>query len=147
MPIEHPNDSGAMASALAGSAAIERSWSQAMTRGAAHTCPACGAAPLYASYLRVNDTCPSCRSELHHHRADDAPPYFTIFIAGHILLGLMLTLEQVAHPPIWLHLAIVLPLCVVLCLALLPRIKGALVGLQWALRMHGFSGTPDKPPA
>jgi hypothetical protein len=26
----------------------------------------------------------------------------------------------------------------VLCLALLPIIKGAIVGLQWALYMHGF---------
>jgi hypothetical protein len=31
---------------------------------------------------------------------------------------------------------------------LLPRVKGALVGLQWALRMHGFGGVPDEvPPA
>jgi uncharacterized protein (DUF983 family) len=27
-------------------------------------------------------------------------------------------------------------------LALLPRVKGALIGWQWALRMHGFGGTP-----
>jgi hypothetical protein len=26
----------------------------------------------------------------------------------------------------------------VLCLYFLPRIKGGLIGLQWALRMHGF---------
>ena len=29
-------------------------------------------------------------------------------------------------------------LAVIASLALLPRIKGALVGCQWALRMHGF---------
>ena len=28
-------------------------------------------------------------------------------------------------------------------LALLPRIKGALIGFQWAARMHGFGG-PEK---
>ena len=26
---------------------------------------------------------------------------------------------------------------------LLPRVKGTLVGLQWALRMHGFGTGPD----
>ena len=29
----------------------------------------------------------------------------------------------------------------ILTLVLLPSVKGALVGLQWALRMHGFD--PD----
>jgi hypothetical protein len=27
-----------------------------------------------------------------------------------------------------------------LSLALLPVVKGAIIGLQWALRMHGFDG-------
>jgi uncharacterized protein (DUF983 family) len=29
----------------------------------------------------------------------------------------------------------------VLSLALLPRIKGAFIGFQWARRMHGFGDT------
>lgn len=33
---------------------------------------------------------------------------------------------------------------VVLCLTLLPVIKGAMVGLQWARRMHGFGTTPER---
>jgi hypothetical protein len=36
-----------------------------------------------------------------------------------------------------------LPLTVVLSLVLLPAVKGALIGLQWALRMHGFGSEPD----
>jgi uncharacterized protein (DUF983 family) len=39
---------------------------------------------------------------------------------------------------LWLHFAIWLPLTVLLSLALLPVVKGAIVGLQWALKMHGF---------
>jgi uncharacterized protein (DUF983 family) len=31
---------------------------------------------------------------------------------------------------------------VALSLYLLPRLKGALVGVQWAKRMHGFGGRP-----
>ncbi len=123
-----------------------RNWSQAMWRGFFGACPSCGTGRLFGSYLKVSDTCASCGEALHHHRADDAPPYFTIFIAGHVIVAGVLALEQSVAPPPWVHLVIWLPLTVVVCLALLPRIKGALVGLQWALRMHGFSGEDDRVP-
>jgi uncharacterized protein (DUF983 family) len=114
----------------------------AMLRGFRLRCPACGAKTLYSYYLRVSDVCPACGEELKHHRADDAPPYFTIVIAGHIVVSLLITVELAFAPPVWLHLLIWLPLTVILSLALLPRIKGAIVGLQWAHRMHGFGGDP-----
>ena len=46
------------------------------------------------------------------------------------------------------HLAIWLPLTLVMTLALLRPIKGALIGLQWALYMHGFDtrSDPDAMP-
>jgi uncharacterized protein (DUF983 family) len=89
----------------------------------------------------VADACPTCDEELHHHRADDAPPYFTIVIVGHIVVSLVLLVEMTYRPPLWVHAMLWLPLTVALALLLLPPIKGALVGLQWALRMHGFD--PD----
>ena len=125
----------------------ERSAFRAMLRGARHRCPACGQGALYSAYLKVADHCPHCGEELHHHRADDAPPYFTIFIVGHIVVGGVLALERASAPSAWVHAAIWLPLTVVLSLLFLPRIKGLLVGLQWALRMHGFGGEPDGPEA
>ena len=63
---------------------------------------------------------------------------FTIAIVGHVVVGLLLAVEIAYQPPLWLHAAIWLPLTVILALILLPPIKGALVGLQWALLMHGF---------
>jgi len=48
------------------------------------------------------------------------------------------------RPPLWLHAAIWLPLTVLLALLLLPPIKGALVGLQWALLMHGFDPNAEE---
>ena len=36
------------------------------------------------------------------------------------------------------------PTGLILALWLLPRIKGALIGLQWALRMHGFGGPANE---
>ncbi|MBU2532264.1 MAG: DUF983 domain-containing protein, partial [Alphaproteobacteria bacterium] len=108
-----------------------------------HKCPRCGEGALYDRYLKVADNCPKCGEALHHHRADDAPPYFTIFIVGHLIVGGVLALEQAFKPSAWLHAIIWLPLVLILSLLLLPRIKGTLVGLQWALRMHGFGDNPD----
>jgi uncharacterized protein (DUF983 family) len=114
---------------------------QAMWRGALGRCPSCGKGRLFGRYLKVADECPHCAEALHHQRADDAPPYFTIFAVGHIIVPLMLAFEVAFKPAIWLHTVIWGPVTIALCLALLPVIKGAIVGLQWALYMHGFD--PD----
>ena len=120
-----------------------RSVFKAMCRGGAQTCPACGEGRLFAGYLKVVATCAVCRQELFHQRADDAPPYFTMLIVGHVLVGGALALERAFAPSMLVHMLLWLPLTVLLSLWLLPRIKGALIGLQWALRMHGFGSGPD----
>jgi uncharacterized protein (DUF983 family) len=121
---------------------------QAMLRGALGRCPACGRGRLFERYLKVADHCTVCNEAMHHHRADDAPPYFTIVIAGHLLVPLLIGFEAAFRPPLWLHAAIWVPVTLALCLALLPVVKGAIVGLQWALYMHGFDpNAPDEEAA
>lgn len=117
-----------------------RDLTRALLRGFRERCPNCGEGRLFGKYLKVRDACPVCREELHHHRADDAPAYFTILVVGHFIVGGALGLERGLAPPTWVHLAIWLPLTLIASLLLLPRVKGALVGLQWALYMHGFGG-------
>lgn len=123
----------------------KRDIKMSMVRGWRQKCPACGKGALYRKYLKVVDTCPACGEELFHQRADDAPPYFTMVIVAHVVVGGVLVLEKAYAPPSWVHLVLWLPLTVILSLVLLPRVKGALVGLQWALRMHGFGGETDDP--
>jgi uncharacterized protein (DUF983 family) len=113
---------------------------KSILRGASLSCPKCGRRTLFSSYLKTSGICASCGEELFHHRADDAPPYFTIFIVGHIIVPSLITVELLYEPPLWLHFLIWLPLTALLSLALLPVVKGAIIGLQWALRMHGFEG-------
>jgi uncharacterized protein (DUF983 family) len=115
----------------------------AMLRGFFQRCPRCGSGAMFGRFLTVNAQCPSCGLELHHQRADDAPPYFTILIVGHIVVPLLLMLEQRAAPPSWVHMVVWMPVILVLSLWLLPRVKGALIGLQWHAGMHGFGGHPD----
>jgi uncharacterized protein (DUF983 family) len=120
-----------------------------LKRGLIGRCPNCGKGKIFKSYLKVNDACPNCGEELFHHRADDAPPYFTILIVGHVIGAAMLTVEETAPDlPIWQHAIIWPSLTLALSLILLPMVKGALINYQWALRMHGFetAGMPDRQP-
>jgi uncharacterized protein (DUF983 family) len=127
---------------------------QSIKRGWRQKCPNCGAGAIYGKYLKVNDRCPKCETELFHQRADDAPPYFVMTITAHVIVGGILVTEKLFSPPIWIELAVWLPITVLVSLWLLPRVKGTLIGYQWALRMHGF-GDPkfdnrtlsDLPPS
>lgn len=116
----------------------KRDTNQAMLNGIKCKCPACGEGNLFRAYLKVNYTCPKCGEELFHHRADDAPPYIAIFIVGHLIVGLMLHLEMAWHVDPMFYIYTMVPLSIIMPLAMLPSIKGAVVGLQWAKRMFGF---------
>jgi uncharacterized protein (DUF983 family) len=121
----------------------DRPLGQAMGRGFRCRCPKCGEGRLYRAYLKVVDRCAVCGEELFHQRADDAPPYFVMLITGHIVVPLALLVETLYSPPYWLHAMLWTPLTIALVLGLLQPVKGAIVGWQWANRMHGFD--PDYP--
>ena len=115
-----------------------------MLRGAVHKCPACSVGAMFRRYLKVADACPHCGEELHHHRADDAPAYFTIVIVGHIVVGLVLAVEIAYRPALWVHAALWLPLTVILTLGPVAvgegRARGAAMGAAHARlrsQLHG----------
>lgn len=111
----------------------------AIRRGLRGRCPACGEGRVLNSYLKVNNACPVCHEEFHHHRADDFPPYITIFVVGHILGAAMFAIDEMwPDLPMTFHFMLWPTLCIVLSLWLLPIFKAALIAYQWALRMHGF---------
>ena len=107
----------------------------ALGRGLACKCPACGAAKLFNGYLKVVPNCASCAAPLGAARADDAPPYFTLFAVGHIVVPLLLWTDHAADLSVWATAAIFLPMTLVLVLALLRPIKGATVGVMEAFGM------------
>ncbi len=115
----------------------------AMLRGFLGRCPHCGEGKLFASFVKTVDRCGHCGEEMHHHRADDLPAYLVVVIVGHIVVGAFMSVEATSTLSTWQHLAIWIPLTISSALALLRPIKGAVVGLQWALYMHGFSGEDD----
>jgi uncharacterized protein (DUF983 family) len=107
-------------------------------RGFRGRCPRCGEGKLFRAFLKVDNNCSVCDLDFTPHRADDLPAYLVIVIVGHIVVPIALMIETNYSPPVALQLAIYLPITLFASLALLQPVKGAVVGMQWALRMHGF---------
>ena len=118
----------------------ERPMRQAMGRGFRRRCPRCGAGPLMRGYLKVRDNCAVCDEALHHHRADDGPAYLTILIVGHLMAPLIIWAFTEFRPDPMVLATVFSVGCVTLSLWMLPRLKGMIVAIQWAKRMHGFGG-------
>ena len=114
-------------------------------RGFRGRCPRCGEGKLFRAFLKVDNNCSVCGLDFTPHRADDLPAYLVIVVVGHIVVPLALLIETNYSPPVALQLAIYLPLTLVASLALLQPVKGAVVGMQWALRMHGFDEQNPEP--
>jgi uncharacterized protein (DUF983 family) len=117
----------------------------AMKRGFRGRCPRCGEGKLFRAFLKVDNNCSACGLDFTPHRADDLPAYLVIVIVGHLLVPVILWVETSYSPPVWLQLSIYLPFTFIASLLLLQPVKGAVVGMQWALRMHGFDEHNPEP--
>lgn len=120
---------------------------RSLLRGFLCTCPNCGKGAMFDRFLKVTPNCRACGEDLSHQRADDAPPYLTMVVTGHVIVPIVLAVETAFSPSTVAALALFLPLTLVMALALLQPVKGVVVALQWALRMHGFdpAGDPNDP--
>lgn len=116
---------------------------RALKRGWRGRCPHCGEGRLFGAFLKPVHKCGHCGEEMHHQRADDLPPYLVIFVVGHVVVaGYMMSEAWLAWNS-WQHLALWIPVSLAFGLAMLQPTKGAVIGLQWANRMHGFGGAED----
>lgn len=112
-------------------------------RGARGCCPACGQGRLFVGYLRPVERCAACGTDLARIRADDAPPYFTIFFAGKLLAPFVFGLERALAPPLWVHAALWGPVILLVSLLLLRPVKGATIGLMLRLGIDGSEQGPE----
>lgn len=108
---------------------------QAMTRGLRGKCPHCNQGGLYWRYLKVEPHCQACGHDLTQYPADDGPAYFTILIVGHLLVAPLLFFPIIWQAPAAIMVpATLIPLAAA-TLALLPRVKGAFIGVLYMLRV------------
>jgi uncharacterized protein (DUF983 family) len=107
-----------------------------MLRGFVGRCPNCGKGPLLRAYLKVDSPCRVCGHDNGQYPSDDAPPYFTILIVGHLIVAPALCFSFIwTWPVVWVLLA-TLPAIMAATLLLLPRVKGAVIGAQWAIHKN-----------
>ena len=110
----------------------------AIRRGLRHRCVNCGEGGLYERYLALRPACTECGQDLSHARADDGPAYLSILVTAKVMGTLQLMVYQAFQPAPWVSAVTFCIGVTVMALALLPRFKGMIVGIQWAKRMHGF---------
>lgn len=109
----------------------------AIWRGLRGRCPACGRGRLFASFLKQVNCCPDCQEPLGHLRSDDAAPWLTILVVGHIVVPLMLSVDRFSPWPTWLAMTVWPLVALALAVMVLPRAKGALLSIIWATRAPG----------
>ncbi len=110
----------------------EKSTLKGIARGLACRCPNCGEGRLFSGFLTLRTPCEVCGTDNTIYPSDDFPPYLTILVVGHVILPLFMWVDFVYAPAMWVQAAIWLPATVIMSLVLLPRMKGATVGLCWA---------------
>ena len=117
----------------------------AIGRGILGRCPACGGGGLFRRFLKPIARCPLCDEDWSHQQADDFPAYVSIFLTGHLLAPLIITLVKDSGLSVTALMAIVVPLAVVLMIGLLQPAKGAIIAVQWWFGMHGFTKQRPDP--
>ncbi|KQX18366.1 MULTISPECIES: DUF983 domain-containing protein [unclassified Sphingomonas] len=118
----------------------ERDLRSALLRGLRGECPACGGARLFGRFLKPVSHCPACGQDWTLHSADDMPAYLVVLILGHVLVPILVAVNMRYDLPMWLDMSLWPGLALIMALAMIQPVKGAVIGFQWAKRMHGFAG-------
>jgi len=103
----------------------------ALSRSILKRCPRCGKASIYKRYLKLKSNCNHCDEQLSIYRTDDFGPWLTIIIAGHIIVPLVLFIEQVYAPDLWLQAVTWIPLTIATVLFILPVSKSICLAILW----------------
>jgi uncharacterized protein (DUF983 family) len=110
----------------------------AIGHGLRGRCPACGEGRMFARFLKPASACPHCGLALDGHQADDFPAYIVILLLGHILVPLMIEVNSALAIPLGWQALIWPGLAIILALAMIQPVKGAVIAVQWSRRMAGF---------
>lgn len=109
-----------------------RTLSSAVARGFVGRCPCCGRGRLFRGYIRPAPTCRACGEDLTRYQTADFAPYLVVFVVGLVFTPLVLAMSLNSSLDDW-ALMPTLGAALAVALVLLPRMKGAAIGLLWAL--------------
>jgi uncharacterized protein (DUF983 family) len=100
-------------------------------------CPCCGEGKLMRSYLKQVENCSVCGESFGQIRADDAAPWLTIILVGHLFLPLAF-LVNLDWMPTWAAMLSLAALFAGISLAILPRAKMLFIAILWQTRAPGY---------
>jgi len=104
-------------------------------------CPCCGEGKLFRSYLKPVENCSVCGESFGGIRADDAAPWLTIIVIGHVFLPLAF-MWDFSFLPLWVEMTGMVTVFVALALLLLPRAKALFIAILWITRAPGYNAAP-----
>lgn len=116
---------------------VQRGLWGVIRRSLALYCPNCGEGKLFASYLKQVEQCARCGEHYGHIRSDDAAPWLTILVVGHIVIPIIIVTEKHVSWPDWVAMTVWPGFALALTLFVLPRAKAVFLGVIWATRAPG----------
>lgn len=102
-----------------------------LVTGLGGACPRCGRGRLFKGFLAIRPKCEACGLDFTFIDSGDGPAFFVMSAVGLVIVALAMWVEFAFEPPIWVHMAIWVPLTIVLSLALVRPAKGLLIALQF----------------
>ena len=103
----------------------------ASRRAALGKCPCCGEGRLFRAYLKQVDNCSVCGEAFGAIRADDAAPWLTIIIVGHVFLPIVMAMIAIDTLPVWASCTVCVAILIALSLVILPRAKALFIATLW----------------
>jgi len=100
-------------------------------------CPCCGQGKLFRAYLKQVEQCSACGERFGQIRADDAAPWLTLIILGHVFLPLIFLFNW-DWMPLWVAMVSMSALVMALALVLLPRSKALFIAILWRTKAPGY---------
>ncbi|PJG48817.1 hypothetical protein CAF53_11635 [Sphingobium sp. LB126] len=102
-------------------------------------CPACGEGRMFTGFLKPSPACGHCGQAWNLARADDFPAYIVILLLGHILVPLMIEVNAALSVPLAIQAVLWPGLAILLAVAMIQPVKGAVIAFIWSRRMDGFA--------
>ncbi len=105
-------------------------------------CPRCGQGRLFEGFLSLRSSCEACGFDFSKADSGDGPAVFLIFILGFTVVPLIVMIEFLYEPPVWVSPFLGMVLILGGALLLLRPLKGLMIALQYRHKASD-SGTTD----
>ena len=108
-------------------------------------CPRCGEGSAFDGFVRFAPRCPACGLDIAAFNVGDGPAAFLTLILGTLIVALAIALQLTLAPPLWVQMAIWIPVTAAAVVGSLRIAKGALLALEYRNAAREGRITPPGP--